>query len=99
MTPEMALAVTNSSIRATPNSDDISIMLNIDFKIPSHSNASNAFDALGRAVVTKKSLKEQICDAKAIIDLPVDPKQYPKIQGSDKWFYHLCDGKHTQGWS
>ncbi|KAH6632473.1 hypothetical protein F5144DRAFT_650543 [Chaetomium tenue] len=53
---------------------------NIDFKIPPHSNASDAFDALGRAVATKKSLKEQIRDAKAITDLPLDPKQYPKIQ-------------------
>jgi hypothetical protein len=85
----MALAVNHSATRATPNSDDISITPNTDFEIPSRSNAFDAFDALGRAVGTKKSLKEQIRDAKAIIDLPLDPKQYPKIQGPDRRFYHL----------
>jgi hypothetical protein len=44
----------------------------------------NAFDALGRAKRTKKSIKEQIRDAKAITDLPLDPKLYPKIQFSTR---------------
>lgn len=82
----MAVAITNDTARAAPNSNDISITPDIDFEIPSR---LNAFDALGRAMGTKKSLKEQIRDAKAIIDLPLDPKLYPKIQGPDKRFYHL----------
>jgi hypothetical protein len=82
----MTLAATNDTTRATSNSDNISIAPNIDLEIPSH---FDAFDALGRAVGTKRSLKEQIRDAKAIIDLPLDPKLYPKIQGPDKRFYHL----------
>ncbi|KAK4119756.1 hypothetical protein N657DRAFT_249123 [Parathielavia appendiculata] len=28
-------------------------------------------------------------DAKAITDVPLDPKLYPKIQGPDNRFYHL----------
>ncbi len=82
----MAVAITNDTAHAAPNSTDISITPDIDFEIPSR---LNAFDALGRAMGTKKSLKEQIRDAKAIIDLPLDPKLYPKIQGPDKRFYHL----------
>ncbi|KAK4171357.1 hypothetical protein QBC36DRAFT_340122 [Triangularia setosa] len=82
----MALSITDNTAHVAPNSDDISIAPNIDYDIPSR---PNAFNALGRAGGTKKSLKEQIRDAKAIIDLPLDPKLYPKIQGPGKRFYHL----------
>jgi hypothetical protein len=85
----MALAVTDNTAPAVPNSDDISIAPTIDYEIPSCSNASNAFNALGRPGGAKKSLKEQIRDAKAVTELPLDPKLYPKIQGPDKRFYHL----------
>ncbi|KAK4175152.1 hypothetical protein QBC36DRAFT_28460 [Triangularia setosa] len=74
----MALSITDNTAHVAPNSDDISIAPNIDYDIPSR---SNAFNALGRVGGTKKSLKDQIRDAKAIIDLPLDPKLYPKIQG------------------
>lgn len=84
----MALAVTDNTASAVPDSDDISIAPKINYDI-SPPNASNAFSALGCAGRTKKSLKEQIRDAKAITDLPLDPKLYPKIQGPDKRFYHL----------
>jgi len=82
----MAIAVINDTARAALSSNGISIAPDIDLEIPSR---LNAFDALGRAIHTKKSLKEQIRDTKTIIDLPLDPKLYPKIQGPDKRFYHL----------
>lgn len=84
--PEMAIAITNDTARATPSSNDDSITPDVDLETPSR---LDAFDALGRAMGTKKSLKEQIRDAKAIIDLPLNPKLYPKIQGPDKRLYHL----------
>ncbi|KAK4233066.1 hypothetical protein C8A03DRAFT_39251, partial [Achaetomium macrosporum] len=88
--PEQLLSSAVSKSSQSPNSDDISIAPNIDYDIPSRSNASNAFNALGRpGGGAKKSLKEQIRDAKAITELPLDPKLYPKIQGPDKRFYHL----------
>jgi hypothetical protein len=82
----MAIVATNDAARAALDSDDISIVPNIDLENPLH---LNAFDALGRAKRTKKSIKEQIRDAEAIPDLPLDPKLYPKIQGPDNRFYHL----------
>ncbi|KAK4097457.1 hypothetical protein N658DRAFT_489217 [Parathielavia hyrcaniae] len=77
----MDIAMTHDTARAVPSCHDFPITPNVDYMIPSR---LNAFDALGRAMGTKKSLKEQIRDAKAIIDLPLDPKLYPKIQGPDK---------------
>jgi len=86
----MAPDVTDDIALASPNPDNDSITSNIDYDIPSCFDAFNASNVLGCVKGIKKSLKEQIRDAQAITGLPLDTKLYPKIQGPDKRFYHLC---------
>ncbi|KAK4102844.1 hypothetical protein N658DRAFT_494908 [Parathielavia hyrcaniae] len=55
--PEMAIAITHDTARAVPSSHDFLITPDVDYMI---SSRLNAFDVLGHAMGTKKSLQEQI---------------------------------------